>query len=138
MFIEEIKNIKSTKKELRSFGLTLGVVLGLLGTFFFWKGRFDHYYLFILSLFLLGFGLVYPSVLKPFQRVWMTIALIIGYIMTRVILCLLFYFIITPISFISRICGASFLDMKIEKSKGSYWIQRKQENFNRENYEKQY
>ena len=138
MIFEEIKNIKSTKKELRDFGLILGVVFGLMGTFFFWRGRFDHYYLFVLSFFLLGFGLIYPFVLKPFHKIWMTIALIIGYVMTRVILCLLFYLIITPISLISRTFGAKFLDLNIEKAKNSYWIPRKQKSFSREDYEKQY
>ena len=33
MLIEEIKNIKSTKKDLRNFALTIGIVLILIGLF---------------------------------------------------------------------------------------------------------
>ena len=138
MLLQEIKNIKSTKRELRNFGLTLGIAFGLLGILFIWKGNPSYFYLFALSGFLLVFGIVFPVVLKPFQKLWMTIALIIGYIMTRVILCLLFYLIITPISLTSRIFGTKFLDIKIEKSKSSYWIERKQDTLDKEKYEKQY
>lgn len=138
MLLEEIKNIKSTKKELRKFGLVVGVFFGLIGLLFLWKGRPSYPYLFALSAFLLVFGIAFPVVLKPIQKVWMSIALVIGFFMTRVILCLLFYLIITPISVLSKVCGARFLDSTIEKSKDSYWIQRDSSVFNKERYEKQY
>ncbi len=138
MLLEDIKNIKSTKKELRKFGLVVGAFFGFIGLLFLWRGKPSYPYLFALSAFLLVFGIVFPIILKPIQKIWMTIALIIGFFMTRVILCLLFYFIITPISLLSKAFGIRFLDKAIEKSKNSYWIQRDQNSFNEERYEKQY
>ena len=39
MLINEIENIKSGKKQLRKFGITIGIALGLLGALFWWRGK---------------------------------------------------------------------------------------------------
>ena len=39
---DEIKNIKSTKKELKSFGLTIGIIFLVIGGFLFFKEK-DFY-----------------------------------------------------------------------------------------------
>ena len=91
MFLEEIKNIKSEKKDLRDFGITFGVVLGLLAGALWWKGK-DTYTIFIaLSAAFFFFGLVLPRLLTPLQKVWMMFAVVLGWFMTRLILSILFY-----------------------------------------------
>ena len=68
----------------------------------------------------------------------MGFALILGSIMTRVILSVLFYLVITPIGLISKLSGKDFLDLKFDKSVSSYWIPRKKIIFEKANYEKQF
>ena len=138
MLIEEINNIKSTKKELREFGITVGAVIGLLGAILWWRGKEPCSYFLSLSAFLLILGLLFPIVLKPIQKIWMTIALIINWIMTRVILCFLFYLVVTPIGLLNKALGRNMLDLKFNKDAHSYWVLRNGEHFNKENYEKQF
>ena len=138
MLLQEIKNIKSGKVELRKFGITLGIVFGLLGGLFLWREKPYYPYLFALSLFFLFFGLLFPTLLKPIHKVWMGLALILGSIMTRVILSVLFYLVITPLGLISKLSGKDFLDLKFDKSVSSYWISRKNITFEKANYEKQF
>ena len=138
MLLDEIRDIRSGKIELRKFGITLGIVFGLLGGLFFWRGKSYYFFLFILSGFFLFFGLILPLLLKPIHKVWMTLALILGSIMTRVILSILFYLIITPLGLISKLAGKDFLDLKFDKSAHSYWILRKKTAFEKANYEKQF
>ena len=138
MLLSEIKNIKSGKAELRKFGITLGIVFGLLGGLFLWRDKPCYFYLFLLSVFFLFFGLVLPAFLKPIHKIWMGLALVLGSIMTRVILSVLFYLVITPLGLISRLSGKDFLDLKFNKSASSYWIQRKKVIFEKANYEKQF
>lgn len=138
MLIEEIKNIKSTKKELREFGLVVGAVLGVLGALLWWKSKDVYPYLLVASIFLVFFGLALPAVLKPLQKIWMTIALIIGYLMTRIILGVLFYLVITPLGITSRVLNKDFFDLTIDKTSGSYWQYRNIQEFNKERYEKQF
>lgn len=135
---DEIKNIKSGKKELREFGITLGVFFGLLGVLFWWRNKPSFLYLFIASGFFAFFGLLIPIVLKPIQKIWMAIALVMGSIMTRVILSVLFYLVITPIGIICRVLGKDILDLTIDKSRESYWIKREKSIINKVRYEKQY
>lgn len=138
MLLEEIKNIKSEKKDLRNFGLIIGIALGLLAGLLWWKGR-DIYSIFaiIASAFIL-LGFILPSVLKPLQKAWMTLAVIMGWIMTRIILGILFYLVFTAIGGISRLFGKQFLDLKIDRSIKSYWIKREPKTFNKSDYEKQF
>ena len=39
MILEEIKNIKSEKKDLRDFGIVMGIAFGLLAGAHWWKGK---------------------------------------------------------------------------------------------------
>lgn len=138
MLLEEIKNIKSNKKDLRDFGITFGVVLGVLAGALWWKGK-DTYTIFaILSFAFFFFGLVLPNLLKPLQKVWMAFAVIMGWFMTRLILSILFYIVFTFIGGISRIFGKKFLGTKIDLSRDSYWIYRESKPFKKSKYENQF
>ena len=138
MLLDEIKNIKSGKPELRKFGITLSIVFGLLSGLFLWREKPHSFFLFILSAFFLFFGLVLPTLLKPVHKIWMGLALVLGSIMTRVILSVLFYLVITPLGLISKLSGKDFLVLKFDRSAASYWIQREKVKFEKANYEKQF
>jgi hypothetical protein len=138
MLIEEIKNIKSGKSDLRKFGITFGIVLGLLAGALWWRGK-DSYSLFvIISLVFFFMGLFVPVVLKPLQKAWMAIAVILGWFMTRIILSILFYLVFTSIGLISKLAGKRFLDIKLNDTLQSYWIYREPKPFDRKNYERQF
>jgi len=138
MLIEEIKNIKSGKSELRKFGITIGIVLGLLAGLLWWKEK-DYYATFIiLSTAFILIGLLLPILLKPIQKAWMTLAIVLGWLMTRVILCVLFYVVFTFIGLIAKIFGKQFLDLRMDNPKKSYWIYRKPKEFKKSDYEKQF
>jgi hypothetical protein len=138
MILEEIRNIKSEKSDLRKFGITIGIALGLLGGLLWWKGK-DTYIIFeiIASIFIL-LGLALPVLLKPLQKAWMTLAVILGWFMTRVILSILFYLVFSAIGLGARLLGKGFLDLKMDDSKNSYWIKRPRKKFQRDDYERQY
>lgn len=136
--LEEIKNIKSGKKELRQFGLTVGIVLGLLRGLFFLRGKDYYFYFLIFSFAFLFLGLVAPILLKPIQKIWMSLAILIGWFVTRVILIVLFYLVVTPIGLLAKLFGKAFLDRKFDRSADSYWIIRESTGFNKRNYENQF
>ena len=138
MLLEEIKNIKSEKKDLRNFGITFGVVLGILSGLLWWKGK-DTYTVFaILSIGFFFFGFVLPTLLKPLQKLWMMFAVVMGWFMTRLILSILFYIVFTCIGLVFRLFGKKFLNLTIDKSKKSCWIYREPVPFTKERYEKQF
>ena len=67
----------------------------------------------------------------------MIFAVILGWIMTRVILSLVFYVIMTPISLITRLLGEDFLALKKNDS-DSYWNHRVSDYETNQDYEKQF
>jgi hypothetical protein len=138
MIKDEIKNIKQTTKDLRNFGLTVGIVILLIAFFLIWKQKPSQFYFFSIGVFLVLSGIFFPSILRPLNKAWMTLAVLLGWVMTRVILSLLFYLVITPISLIARISGKHFLDLKIDKSRTSYWEKRKNSVSSPADYERQF
>jgi len=135
--LEEIKNIKSEKSDLRKFGITIGVILFIIAGFLFWKEKESFQILLTFGVTLCILGIVIPFILKPIYWVWMIFATILGWIMTRVILSLLFYIIVTPIGSISRLFGKQFLELKWNKIDTTYWNYRSKR-LNRDSYEKQF
>ena len=134
--IEEIKNIKSEKSDLRKFGIIVGIVLLIIAGFFFLKEKESFQLFLTIGTVLFVTGIVIPFTLKPIYWVWMVFSTILGWFMTRVILSLLFYVVFTPIGLIARLFGKQFLDLKQNHSQQSYWNMRTVEAS--KNYEKQF
>ena len=136
--IEEIKNIKSGKSNLRKFGIMVGTVLLIIAGLLFWKEKESFQLFLAIGIVLFVAGIAIPFTLKPIYWVWMTFATILGWFMTRVILSLLFYVILTPIGLIARSFGKQFLDLKWNKTDNTYWNHHSDSIFEKENYEKQF
>ncbi|SVC44594.1 uncharacterized protein METZ01_LOCUS297448 [marine metagenome] len=136
--LEEIKNIKSEKSDLRNFGIIVGIILLIISGFLFWKEKESFQIFLAIGIILFLTAIALPSVLKPVYWIWMIFAIILGWIMTRVILSLMFYVVFTPIGLILRFFGKQFLELRWDKSKESYWNFRTNEHLKKENYEKQF
>ena len=129
-----IKDVRSSlarlnhdKKTLRKFIITIALALLLLATISYF---FAHHLqqVAVLSSFafvLLVAARVFPQKFKLAHIVWMALAFSLGYFMSRIILTLLFYLIITPMGLAMRLFGKDLIDKRIEKNKESYWIKRK-------------
>ena len=135
--LEEIKNIKSEKSDLRKFGITIGIILLAIAGFLFWKEKESFQILLTFGVISCIFGIAIPFILKPIYWVWMIFATILGWIMTRVILSLLFYIIFTPIGLILRLFGKQFLELKWNRTNCTYWNYRSDKP-EKGNYEKQF
>ena len=136
--IEELKNIKSEKSDLRKFGITVGVILLIIAGFLFWKEKVSFQLVLAVGIILFAFGITIPVLLKPVYLVWMIFATILGWLMTRVILSLLFYVIFTPIGLISRLFRKQFLELRWDRSQDTYWNYRATKHVKKESYEKQF
>ena len=112
-------------KELRRFGFTVAIPLALLGGVGIWRG---HSVLPIvlggLALILAGLAVVAPSLLGPVHRVWMQVAHALGWFNTRVLLGLVYFFVMTPIGIVMRLMGRDPLDRRLT-DRPSYWVERR-------------
>jgi len=138
MLLEEIKYIKSDKKELRKFGLTVGAMLLLIAAFLFWKERASFAYFAIPGGSLMVLGAIIPLVLKQIFIGWMAFAVVMGFVMTRVILTVLYFGMFTPIALVLKVLGKDLLEEKWDKSAGSYWVKRDQQPYDRTTTERMF
>lgn len=115
----------ATAKELRQFGLIVGgvfVVIGLWPLVF--RGESLRWWAIGLGgiLILLGSGL--PLVLRPIHSAWMWIGHVLGWVNTRVLLCIVFYGLVTPIGLILRLIGKNTMPMVLAKECLTYRVVR--------------
>ena len=139
MIREEIRNIKSEKADLKKFGLFMGTVLFLGSLYLLWKQQ-QTYAVggFILAGVFAVLAFVGPVVLKPLQRAWMAMAVVMGFVMSRIIVAVIFYGMVTPIGLAGRLAGKKFLDLKMDKAAASYWIGRDQTKTGKSDCERQF
>jgi len=66
-----------------------------------------------------------PKLLKPLNHNWIKLGEIIGKVIAPIVMALVFFIIVTPISFLVRVLGKDLLKLKFSKN-NSYWIKRKE------------
>lgn len=126
--LEEIRALDTSKKQLRSFGLVVGTILVAIAVFVWWRRSWELGAV-VQGLAGLGgglvvLGLVLPTVLRPVYRVWMALAVVLGFVMTRVILTLTYYLTFVPIGLVLRLMGKDPMDRTLQPGASSYWIQK--------------
>ncbi|MCK4911199.1 MAG: hypothetical protein KAR83_06140 [Thermodesulfovibrionales bacterium] len=123
----EMRNIKSTKKELREFGLLVGGIFVLIAAFGLYHQRPWAPAVLVVGAVLVISGALLPKLLLPAHKVWMSIAVVLGAVMSRVVLTVLFFLVLTPVSLLARATGKRFLELGFKEDRTSYWVKRGQE-----------
>ncbi len=116
---------KTTVKQLRSFGLTVGAVFAGIGLWPLIVHRVElRSWALILAALLVAPALVYPRVLGPVYRVWMAVGQVLGWINTRIILGAIFYLLLTPMGVVRRWLGKKDIARDFEPDAESYRVPR--------------
>ena len=103
---------KFSKKQLTDAGMALVLILLILG---FFSTNIAFYKLAIPVLIL---NMIVPSVFYPFAVIWYSLSNILGSIVSKILLSVVFFFIVFPMGIIQRIWGKDHLHIKAFK-KGS-------------------
>lgn len=132
----ELGKLEISTNSLRKFGITIGLVFIVLSLFFIYIDTlFSLRILFIVfGSFLFILGVINPNLLKSIYKLWMTLAFVLGWFVSRLILTLLFFIVLTPIGFLAKIFNKKFL-LVPKKNQKSYWIKKETKQIN---YEKMY
>jgi hypothetical protein len=92
----------------------------------------------------LGFGLIvagllFPRVLTVPHRLWMALAEALSFVMTRVILAIVFFFVVTPIGLVRRLLPGNARARRREIAVGgTYWTPYPARQRDVRHYEKMY
>lgn len=121
-------NWKPSPKELRQFGAIFGsgfLLIGLVKYFWIWNWLFERNEKLGLIFILIGvvggaIGLTGTKLALPLYWVWIGIAFVLGNIMSRVVITLIYYVVVTPMSFVAHLLGRDKLQLK-KRAVQSYW-----------------
>jgi ABC-type uncharacterized transport system permease subunit len=123
-------NKNPSRKELAIFALLAGIFLFLLS----FLARSQEWtelatllkYAAPLSA-LVGLSLAYiwPASLRIIYLGWMYAALPIGWVVSHLLLALIYYLMVTPIGLFMRLVGSNPLQRRLDPDADSYWLERK-------------
>jgi hypothetical protein len=138
MIFDDIKSLKTGPRELRKFGLLVGGVFTVLGLL--WLLRHKPHYPWLLTpgVVLIVLGTVVPKTLKPVYMAWMSVGVVLGFIVSNVLLTLFFFVVITPIGLVARLSGKDFLRLKLDRAAKTYWLPRPKRETDASQYERQF
>ena len=109
----------------KSFGLLFFVVFLIIGLWPLKNGESLNIYFIIASVVFLILGLLNSKLLSPLNKSWIKLGEILGIIIAPIVMALVYFVILTPISIIVRVFGKDLLGLKFLKEKETYWIKRK-------------
>lgn len=81
-------------------------------------------------------GLFAPALARRFHVAWMSLAVALGYVNSRVLLTVMFYGVFTPYGFVSRLVGRDPLRRRRGADADSHWAERKQTRQTRGGFER--
>ena len=109
----------------KSFGLLFFVVFLIIGLWPLKNGENLNFYFITVSIIFLILGLINSKLLSPLNKSWIKLGEILGIIIAPIVMALVYFVILTPVSLIVRIFGKDLLSLKLLKDKETYWIKRK-------------
>lgn len=111
-----------SRKDLRKFGLVMAAAFAVVSVILLLRGFAAWKYTAGAGGFFLLTGLAAPGILGPVEWVWMKFAHGLGFVMTNILLTLVFFTGVTLTGLIMRLLGRRPLNLDISREQDSYWV----------------
>ena len=108
----------------RSFGIVFFIVFILIAIYPLINQEEVKIWSLIISFLFLILGLLNSKILTPLNKLWFRFGLFLGKIISPIIMALIFFLVVTPIGLLMRFFGKDVLNLKLNKKKSSYWIEK--------------
>lgn len=122
-------NWHPSDRELRQFaGIWFPLFWVIVGGLILWRGgsSFVAGSIVVVAVVVGIVGLVWPRVMRPIFVGWMCAAFPIGWVVSHLLLAVVFYCVITPLGLVMRLCGRDKLRMRMEPEAKTYWVRKPQ------------
>tara|TARA_Y100001970_G_C14009772_1_gene737775 strand:- start:20 stop:406 length:387 start_codon:yes stop_codon:yes gene_type:complete len=117
--MDKLKN-KTTNK---NFGYFFGAIFFILGLYLFFKFEKINIWIFSLSFIFFVLGFFNSKLLSPLNYIWFKIGIFLGNIISPLVMLIIYFLIVTPISILLRMFKKDILELKKNK-RDTYWINR--------------
>lgn len=126
-------------RDLNILALLFLVIPCLIGSYTaFWKGSANGY-IWIAAGVVLAVCRLIPPVFRAIYAFWFGFSIVLGYFVSRIILTVVFWLVMTPTGLIMRVTGKDPMDRKLDPGAPSYWKPREPAtDTSIERYEKQF
>ena len=113
------------KSSEKSFGILFGVVFIIISIWPLFYSNSLRVWSLILAITFFLITFLKPSLLKPFNNAWIKLGELLGRIIAPIVMAIVYFLILTPISLLVRLFGKDLIGMKFSNDIKSYWIKRK-------------
>lgn len=138
MLKDELKFIDKSDEAVKKTGISVGVVLILISLLLWYLGKAFFVYFSITGGLFVILAFISIPILRPFHKLWMMLALLMGFVMSRVILTILYYIVLTPIGLLAKIVGKKFMPLGFDKKASTYWEKRENTAKQKIDYDRQF
>ena len=114
-------NIKTSSN--RSFGIVFFIVFLLVSIYPLINDEEIRIWSLIISLIFLFLGLLNSQILTPLNQIWFKFGIFLGKIVSPLVMGIIFFLVVTPISILLKIFGKDVLNLKFNNNK-TYWIEK--------------
>ena len=108
----------------RSFGIVFFIVFVLIAIYPLINQGEVRIWSLIISFLFLFLGILNSKILTPLNKLWFRFGLFLGKIISPIIMAVIFFLVVTPIGLLMRLFGKDVLNLKLNKKKTSYWIEK--------------
>jgi len=128
---------RTEAQEAKRFAIIVTILLAAWGGWLLWRHRSTGAWIaFSGGAIALVMSLALQPIWLRFFRLWMKFAEVLSWVMTRVILSLCFYLVVTPIGLAMRLFGKRPLDLRFKDGKPSYWVDKPEGEYTLDRYRK--
>ena len=105
----------------KSFGIVFSIFFLFISIYLFLNEYPIYYWSLFVSFIFLVLGLMNSKILSPLNLLWFKFGILLGRIISPVVMGIIFFLVVTPISIILKIFGKDVLNLKFNNNK-TYWI----------------
>ena len=116
---------KTTKRDLRQFGLLMGMIFVAIAVLYQWRKDNTVTTLYGVGALFVFLGIVAPMVLEGFYRLWMGLAEKMGFVANKIILSIFYFLIFTPWSVLRRLFNRDHLKLLWDRSATTYYVEKR-------------
>ena len=107
----------------RSFGIVFFVVFLIIAAYPLINGDEPRLWSLIVSIVFLFLGIINSKILNPFNKLWFKFGIFLGKIISPLVMCIIFFLVVTPIGLLMRLFNKDLLNLKFNNN-SSYWIEK--------------
>ena len=105
----------------KSFGIVFSIFFLLISIYPLLNNDPIYYWSLFLSFIFLVLGLMDSKILSPLNLLWFKFGILLGRIISPIVMGIIFFLVVTPISIILKMFGKDVLNLKFNNNK-TYWI----------------